>query len=454
MKKNNHIRIGILSILVVAFIVLCAGVVWYVQRAPIVVNEYVLKLRDEKGKVAEFEYGSLPSLTNSDYYKNVREQLVTVGADFVDADLALMKLAVYKKGQRVLEVKIGAKGEPGSWFETPAGLYKADAKQKLHYSSFEPVNMKWNIPFQGNYFIHGWPRFNKTDKPVTSDYSAGCIRLTDEDAKKVYDLVDVGMPILVHEDRTLVQAFDYNINIPDIAGKTYLAADITNNFVFLQKNQGYSYPMGDFAKLIQAFIVSEYMSFDRKITITESMLATTTKPRLKAKETYTPYDLIFPLLVEGSNEAAAALAAPLGESYVLKLMNTKAKALGMESTSMVSISGVSSADVTTASDMFQLAKAIGQYRTFILDITRDAQTAMIYGPIQFTTLTSNNPFRAVPGYVGGMVTRGNGDTKSAVEIFSTEFKGQKRLIALMSFDTNRPEGDILSLRDYVTRTYK
>ncbi|PIP46640.1 MAG: hypothetical protein COX15_00070, partial [Candidatus Colwellbacteria bacterium CG23_combo_of_CG06-09_8_20_14_all_42_19] len=82
----------------------------------------------------------------------------------------------YEKGVFVNEFAILSKGKEGSWWETPAGLYKVQSKEKEHFSSFGRVYQPWSMAFQGNFFIHGWPYY-PGGRAVESTYSGGCIRL-------------------------------------------------------------------------------------------------------------------------------------------------------------------------------------------------------------------------------------------------------------------------------------
>jgi len=451
--KKIIIFIFILSVIGVGVF----AVVWWITHKPIM-NEYVVHLRDEQGKVVDFQYGSIPSLTNPDYYKNVRQQLIDARADFIDADLSGMQLRVYKQGAVVTQVEIKAKGKVGSWSQTPSGFYKAETKEKAHRSSFEPVSMKWNIPFQGNYFIHGWPTYVSNGQSVTSSYSGGCIRLTDDDAKKVYDLVTTGMPILVHQQDITDTVFSYDVNIPELSGKTYLAADLSNNFVFLEKNQDALYPLADFTKLVNAFVVSEYMNYNIPITVTDDMLVSTNIPRLKAKQKYTPYELIFPMILEHSNEAAETLSRPLGRTRFISLMNEKVQSLGMKNTVITEPTGATTTNITTAKDLFQLVKSIKQYRKFILDMSANPTGAMVYGPIRFSDLKVSDPFMQTEGYQGSffvrMDTNGSSTTQAVVAVYQFVFKGVVRDIVFISFDTENPAQDVQAMREYINRVYK
>ena len=76
----------------------------------------------------------------------------------------------------------------------------------------------------------------------------------------------------------------------------------------------------------------------------------------------------------------------LGQKYFVNLLNKKAAALGMDGTAIVDPTGVSMSNVTTAKDIFALAKALFSYRHFILDMSRNPESAMNYGQIAFSNL--------------------------------------------------------------------
>ena len=81
-------------------------------------------------------------------------------------------------------------------FATPTGSFEALTKEENHFSSIGKVWMPYSVQFHGDYFIHGWPYY-PGGEPVPQGYSGGCVRLSVEDAKELYALIKVGMPILV-----------------------------------------------------------------------------------------------------------------------------------------------------------------------------------------------------------------------------------------------------------------
>ena len=144
-------------------------------------------------------YGSWPALEDENFFASTRDKFIEDKVTFLEANLSSMTMRYYEKGEVVKEVPIATKGREGSWWETPAGLYQISTKEKNHFSSFGRVDMPNSMQFQGNFFIHG-PTFYPDGTPTPSSYSGGCIRLSMDDSKAIFDLVEQGTPLLVFED--------------------------------------------------------------------------------------------------------------------------------------------------------------------------------------------------------------------------------------------------------------
>ncbi len=403
-------------------------------------------------------YGSLPALTNPDFFKATHDRLVNEQITFVEADLSEMKLRYYEHGTLNMEMPIKTKGREGSWWETPAGLYKAESKLPSHYSAFGKVYMPWNIPFQGNFFIHGWPYY-ADGTPVSSSYSGGCIRLSTEDAKRLYDVVGVDTPILVFEKDFAPDAFTYSSPAaPDAQhasseAPVFLAADLKNNFVFAESNSTATVPIASITKLMTALVAVEYINIENNVIINKSMIVPTSKPRLVVGERYSVYDLLHPLLTESSNEAAEAIAQRLGRKWFINLMNQKAKAIGMDHSVFVDPAGREAGNVSTAQDLFALAKYLHNNRSFILKITSGTLGANVYGASSFTNLQNFNIFKDDPDFIGGKVGQTEAAHETDMSVFVSELQGEERPYVIIVLGSNDNERDARNLYEWVKTTY-
>lgn len=399
--------------------------------------------------------GSWPALQNANFFEETKKSFIEAGASFIEADLTAMTLRVYKSGEVIKEVPIRTKGREGSWWETPAGLYRIEAKNIKHFSKFGGVYQPWSMVFQGNFFIHGWPYY-PDGTPVSSAYSGGCIRLSTDDAKAIYGLAEVGMPVLVYQQDFGTDDFEYmpkTVSV-DVSAKEYLAADLKNNFVFLGADTRGGAPVASIAKLMTALVAAEYVNLDKEITVPKEAAVFTSRPRLKAGDTISAYQLLYPLLQESSNEAAITLASAVGKDYFVSLMNKKAAALGMVNTHFADPSGVSAKNISTAEDLFLFAKYLLMNRSFILKITSGTVGDNAYGPSEFKDLGNFNVFAGQPDFLGGKVGETGEAGQTMLAIWNETLGGEVRPVVIVALGSKDKVADVSAIRDAVIRNYQ
>lgn len=397
-------------------------------------------------------YGSWPELENSDFFAKVKRQFIDSKATFIEADLSQMKVRFYQDGAAQQEIPILTKGREGSWWETPAGLYRIETKEKDHFSSFGRVHQPYSMEFQGNFFIHGWPYYSD-GTPVATTYSGGCIRLSTENAKTLFGLVKVGTPVLVYKKDFSKDDFSYAFKTPELSSTHYLAADISNNFIFLGKGQSDVVPVASLAKLVTALVATEYINLDDVLTVNKEDLVFTSLPRLKEGQKISAYNLLYPLLMESSNEAGFVLARHLGHKRFVVLMNQKAKALGMAHTTFADPAGMKAENVSTAEDLFALSQYLYNNRSFILNMSAGRIKNSAYGPSEFTDLKNLNVFDADPRFMGGKVGESTAAKQTILSVFKIEFGSSTRPVVFIALNSENREADAKAMLEYVTNRY-
>ncbi len=438
---------------VLILILLAAGAFLY-YRQPLYRYDLVVPSLPGEAEDSGLVYGANPQLSNQDFFQRARQAFISQQASFVEADLSELKLRVYEAGVVALEVPILAKGREGSWWETPAGLYKIETKARNHFSSFGQVNQPWSMAFQGNFFIHGWPEY-PDGRPVSSQFSGGCIRLSNEDAARVYQLASIGMPVLVFNSVSVSDNRVFAIRKPELSATHYLAADLDSNFVFLAHREREQVPLASITKLVTALVSAEYINLDASVLVTEQMLtASTSRPRLVPGQSHTAYQLLFPLLLESSNESAEALARVAGRERFIKLMNDKARAIGMTDTRFADPSGISASNISTAEDIFTLAKYIESNRSFIFKLTAGDLTTSAYGAPSFPNLQNLNDFGADPRFLGGKVGLATLAGETAVYVFRVNIAGEERRVALVLLGASDRVSDARLMLDYITTQFQ
>ncbi len=443
---HTHIPAVVSYPLLVIFVLGIAGLVYLYAN-----EEYATKIILENGEEekADFVYGSWPALQNAEFFKKTKEDFVSQGANFLEADLSRMIIRYYKNGILMKESPIQTKGRDSSWWETPAGLYKISSKEKSHFSSFGRVYMPWSMQFQGNFFIHG-PTHYPDGSPTSATYSGGCIRLSLEDAEEFYNLAENGTPVLVFEEsfngsKETVHYKNKHL-LPDHV--VYLAADMENNFVFAQNNPVRTHSIASITKLVSALVAVEYINVEREVKIDASMLASTSIPRLEAGERVFVLDLLKLMLMESSNEAAEAISAPMGKKQFIELMNTKSAAIGMQNSHFADAAGVLTANVSTAEDLFHLAKYLYYNRGFVLHMTMNNENRAAYGPSPYQNLQNLNHITGTSDMIGGKTGVSSSAGDSMLAIFDAHIGGQKRPIAIVVLGSDDAKRDVATLLKY------
>lgn len=228
-------------------------------------------------------------------------------------------------GDTVAEtLSIVSKGRPGSYYETPGGIYKSDYKEEIHFSSIGHVYMPWSVHIFGNFFIHGIP-YHEDGTRVSSTYSGGCIRLEDEDAKKIYKFIEKGTRI------TIKQNNEENFAMNVVQSEKMKSQNMTN--------------------YMSAIISLEFLTQDDEIYFNNG---TTTRKKL-----------LNDLVNKGDTSVSNFYASSYGDNLFIERMNEKAESIGLNNTHFTS--ATESAE-TTANDYNNFLIYIKNYKSYLLNI--------------------------------------------------------------------------------------
>ena len=220
-----------------------------------------------------------------------------------------------------VSMPIISKGKPGSYYETPGGIYENDYKEPNHFSSIGHVYMPYSVHVFGNFFIHGIPYYPDGTK-VDSTYSGGCIRLSDEDAKAVYAFIERGTPIII----TLGTEYDF---LPPVG----------------VSEEAHSIQM---TRYMVATISLELLKQDDKVFFNEEA---TTRKKLLAN-----------LLLAHDDTVSMFYASHLGKETFITMMNQKAKALGLKDTVFTDVNAPAQ---TSNADLARFVDYITTYKSYL-----------------------------------------------------------------------------------------
>jgi len=271
---------------------------------------------------------SQPQITQGETRVEYKQQEATKPSPLypgkhVIVHLDTMELEMKDGATLLQKMHLISQGKPGSYYETIGGIYKNDYKIKLHFSSIGHVYMPYSVHLFGNYFIHGIPYYPDGTK-VSSTYSGGCIRLSDVDAKTLYEFVERGTPIVI------VRGDETSFTETAKATSTLSSQVMTDIMV--------------------AIISLEVLTQDNVITSIDQTSTTTRRSLLPL------------LLREQDTRVSRLYAGHLGEGTFTALMNEKAQALGLSSTRFTS---VDEPTITSQEDYVRLMSYVTTYKSYL-----------------------------------------------------------------------------------------
>jgi len=140
----------------------------------------------------------------------------------------------------------------------------------------------------------------------------------------------------------------------NITAGSYIVTDLTQKKPPFVYNADRLLPIASLTKLITAVVAAKTFEPDDRISITPQIIATYgNTASFRNGETFRAADLLYPLLMVSSNDAAEAFARTAGRTQFLRDMNDFTQSIGAYRTHFSDPSGLSPDNVSTAAYIWQ-----------------------------------------------------------------------------------------------------
>jgi hypothetical protein len=393
-----------------------------------------------------------------------RDRAVVSGGRSIIADIETMQLSLYEEGLLVKTFPILSKGRPGTPWETPTGNYVIQAREIKHLSSIGGTWMPYSMQFYGNFFIHGWPTYaNGEDVPV--GYSGGCIRLSTENAREVFEFIPRGAQVSVmggEVDISQANPSRYFLRgegvIPQLSAQTFLVQDVDGGHVLWSQGGDVTVPSRGLTRLLSVLTAIETVNQYKIVRMSELLLGKSVlrKHSIGAIDEMPAGVLVYPLLFATNDTATSVFASEHGEKEFVRAMNEKSRAIGMQQ-SIFSGPLSTDASTTTAKDLMKLLAYVKKNKSFLIGVTL-AKNKILRdedGAERFQWENRNPWIVSADGAFRGGITDvdevGRGSAMLLFDIPVSEFN--KRIIAFVVIDAVDLKSDISALRQFVSQNY-
>lgn len=233
-----------------------------------------------------------------------------------------------------------------------------------------------------------------------------------------------------------------------VSADAYLVGDLNTGEIILSKNAKDIYPIASVSKLMTALVGSEIADpNDTAKASAEALKTYGTNGNFKNGEKIKTSELLYPLLLESSNDAAEILAEHFDRSSFIRKMNQEAEKLNMSKTSYEDPSGLSPNNTSTPTDLFKLAGYLSKEKTDLLDITTKRSFAN-----KVHNWSSTNQFLREPGYIGGKSGYTDKALETVISLFSLPLgENTERPIAIVLLKSKDRYQDVKTILKYLKK---
>lgn len=247
---------------------------------------------------------------------------------------------------------------------------------------------------------------------------------------------------------------NYEVADPNVSAQAAIVFDTGTKRILFAKNIKTVHKIASLTKLMTAIVALRHYTSTDRIQLTATDVATYGYAGdFKAGEWFTFGDLLKALLIESSNDAAAAIANAYGRTAFVGEMNAMAATLGLQNTSYQNPTGLDTTDNhSTAADMMNIMLYALAHYPQILNIIQNHST-IIYALKTHTPhyLYTTNKLLGTLGVIGGKTgytTEANG---TYVAIFVLPNKEKLGLVVL---DSPNRFADASTLIKWVAKAYQ
>lgn len=232
--------------------------------------------------------------------------------------------------------------------------------------------------------------------------------------------------------------------LPKLTSRAYLAADLETGEIIIEQNQDLVAPIASVSKLMTAVVAKENMDMQKIAIVSRDSYNTYgAQGELTLGEKIKVYDLMYPLLIESSNDAAEVIADAYekGHEAFLALMNKKAAELGMSNTYYEDPSGLNPKNVSSIEDLLKLGRYIFVNHPELYNMTRVRQYSILKH-----TWANQNRFLNYDTFLGGKNGFIDEAKKTTVSLFDVNMaKGGKRAVVIVLLKSDDREGDAVKI---------
>jgi D-alanyl-D-alanine endopeptidase (penicillin-binding protein 7) len=276
-----------------------------------------------------------------------------------------------------------------------------------------------------------------------------------------YNSQPAAVPSVAHQQSVPSPRAQTPTPVNIITADSYLVGNLTTGKIYFEKDPTVVRPIASISKLFTAIVAEKRLDPNAIVTVASSSItgfdSTSSPSTIIPGESFTVHDILYDMLLVSSNDAATTIADnyanvagdanPNSRADFVSLMNASAASLGMTETSFKDPSGLSSSNISSADDLFKLARYLYDKEPGILAIEKtpeyDVPTTTAPNPVHNAhTFVNIDPFVYDPHYIGGKTGRTDAAGETMLSLFNLSINGVDNPIAIIVLHSDQDSRQI------------
>lgn len=233
-----------------------------------------------------------------------------------------------------------------------------------------------------------------------------------------------------------------------IKARSFLVGDLDTGEIIFERKPHTQYPIASITKYMTAFVAAHTLESNERSVITKEKLKVSgNRAGFKTGDVFTIRELMYPLLLVSSNDAAEIISQQRERATFIQTMNETSESYGMHDTSFEDPTGLSQNNISTARDLFTMMRVTRNTYPEIVAISK-----LPYYQLNNYTWRNINKAASFTEFQGGKTGYTNAARQTSIGYYQIKLANdQTKNIAVIILQSDTREQDTRNILDYLKR---
>ena len=251
-----------------------------------------------------------------------------------------------------------------------------------------------------------------------------------------------------HEDSDGKYILQNMGKLKDVRSRSFLIGDLQNGKIIFERKSQTSYPIASITKYFTALTAINYLKPNELVKVdSEGLRVPGNRAHLKKNDTLTVRELLYPLLLVSSNDAAELIARQRNRLWFVNRMNALAREYKLEKTHFDDPTGLSQYNTSTARELFAMMRETWKRYPQLIRISSLGKASI--NNYQWTNI---NKAHNLEGFFGGKTGYTDAARHTSIGYYHVKLANDvDRDIAIVILQSDTRESDTRKILDYLKR---